>query len=48
MDLNKLYEGAEFDLSEKYAKVLAFIFVCLTYSPGLPVLIPILFVYLFL
>ena len=46
VDLNTLYEGGEFDLADKYVKVLAFIFVCFMYSGGVPLLLPVLVVYL--
>ena len=48
IDLNTLYEGAEFDLADKYVKVLAFTFVCFMYSGGVPLLLPVLVIYLIL
>jgi hypothetical protein len=44
-DLNRLYEGPKFNISTQYAKHLAFIFTVMLYSCGLPILLPILFVY---
>ena len=38
--LNEAYEGAEFVLSVRYGEILNIIFVTMTFSAGLPVLVP--------
>lgn len=38
--LNEAYEGAEFVLSTRYGEILNIIFVTLTFSAGLPILVP--------
>jgi len=43
-ELNKLHLGPEMALDERYAQIFTTIFVCLTYSTGMPLLLPILFV----
>ena len=43
-ELNKLQLGPEMALDERYAQIFTTIFVCLTYSTGMPLLLPILFV----
>jgi len=48
VDLNNLYEGPTFDLGFHYAKTLAFVFVCFTYSGGLPLLLPLITFFLFM
>ena len=48
VDMNAYFEGPEFEISTYYAKNLAFLFVCMMYSGGIPILLPILFVYLLL
>ena len=45
VDLNKLYEGYDFNLQERYATNLSFIFVCMIYCGPIPLLIPILAIY---
>jgi len=42
-ELNKLQLGPEMALDERYAQIFTTVFVCLTYSTGMPLLIPILF-----
>ena len=42
-ELNNLQLGPEMALDERYAQIFTAIFVCLTYSTGMPLLIPILF-----
>lgn len=38
--LNKAFEGAEFNLAVNYGEILNILFVTLTFSPGLPILVP--------
>jgi len=45
-DLNLLYEGGNFELWDKYALVLTNMFFAITFSTGIPILIPFLFVFL--
>ena len=37
-DLNKLHQGPDFQLDYSYAQLVATIFVCLTFSTGMPIL----------
>jgi hypothetical protein len=39
-DLNKYYEGYEFTLWDRYAYILTVIYFVITFSPGLPLLMP--------
>ena len=47
MDLDALVVGSEFDVAENYAHTLTYIFVCMFYAGGLPILIVVLTGYLF-
>ena len=38
--MNKAFVGPVFDLSERYAQVLMVVFVCFLYSGGIPLLLP--------
>lgn len=40
-DLNDLMVGDTFDLTMRYARLLAVIFICFIYSSGMPFLLPI-------
>lgn len=44
-ELNELYSGTEIEIGFKLAYVYTFIFVCLMYSYGIPILYLITFVY---
>lgn len=44
-ELNELHLGPEMQIDERYAQLYNTIFVCLAYSAGIPLLIPILFGY---
>lgn len=46
--MNQLYKGEKFDIEKSYARMVAIIFMSLTYSTGMPILYPILFLYLML
>lgn len=44
--LNELHLGPVFELETRYAQLLTTIFVCLGYSGGIPLLLPICFLHL--
>jgi hypothetical protein len=39
--LNKMYEGDQFDLSERYAQMLSMVFVSLCFQAAMPLLVPV-------
>jgi hypothetical protein len=41
-DLNALYLGTEFSVDDRYAAIFNAVFVCLAYSVGIPLMLPIL------
>ena len=41
-ELNELALGSDFNLDERYAQMYAAVFVCLAYSLGVPLLVPVL------
>ena len=48
MDLNALYEGAEFDVGYRYALLCANIYLCFFFAPGIPLLYFLMFLQIIL
>jgi hypothetical protein len=46
-DVNAIYTGEQINIGDKLASIYCALFICLTFSAGIPILYPIGFVFFF-